>query len=93
MSKEAKSSETDFDEYQWIVEFRVRPPVERQICMMNTVGPLMFFKVAGLWLSVLAPDARVVEQDGMAIRRIEFPTRAMARKFIATWSGRLKQTG
>ena len=93
MSKEAKSSEADFDEYQWIVEFRVRPPDERQIRMMNAVGPLMFFKVAGLWLSVLAPDARVLEQDGMAIRRIEFPTRAMARKFIATWSGRLKQTG
>jgi hypothetical protein len=93
MNKPANSSEADFDECQWIVEFRVRPPDERQIRMMNAVGPLMFFKVAGLWLSILAPDARVLEQDGMAIRRIAFPTRSMARKFIATWSGRLKQIG
>jgi hypothetical protein len=53
----------------------------------------MFLKVAGLWLNVLAPDARILEQDGMAIRRIAFPTRSLARKFVATWSGKLKQTG
>ena len=37
MSKEAKSSETDFDEYQWIVEFRVRPPDERKRCGRHTL--------------------------------------------------------
>ena len=93
MSKPAKSSDTDFHEYQWIVEFRVRPPDERQICMMNAVGPLMFFNVAGLWLSALAPNARIIEQDGMAIRRIEFPTRALARKFVSVWSGKLERVG
>jgi hypothetical protein len=59
--------------------------------MMNAVGRLMFFKVAELWLIVLAPDACVLEKDGMAIRRIAFPTRSLARKFIATWSGKVKR--
>jgi hypothetical protein len=87
-----KSSGADFGEYQWIVDFRVRPPDERQIRMMNAVGPLMFFNIANLWLRVMAPDARILEQDGMAIRRVEFPTRALARKFFATWSGKVVST-
>ena len=93
MNEPAKSPEADFDEYQWIVEFRVRPPDERQIRMINAVGPSMFFQVAGLWLSALAPNACIIEQEGMAIRRIAFPTRALARKFVATWSGKLKRVG
>jgi hypothetical protein len=83
---------TGFGKYPWIVEFRVRAPDERQIRMMNAVGPLMFFSVAELWLRVMAPDARILEEDGMAVRRIEFPTRALARKFVATWSGKVVST-
>lgn len=92
ISKPEKSSEKDVDEYRWKTEFRVRPGDERQIRMMNAVGPGMFFKVAGLWVNVLAPDADIIEQDGMAIRRIEFPTRSLARKFVNTWSGKLVST-
>lgn len=92
MNHAPQLSRRGFDKYPWMVEFRVRPPDERQIRMINAVGPQMFFNVAGLWLSVITPDARILEQDGIAIRRIEFPTRALARKFVATWSGKVVST-
>ena len=76
-------------EFHWVVDFMIRPSDKRQARLIDVVGPLMFYRLAGLWLKVIAPTARELESDEVAARRFAFPTRAIARKFRRTWGGRL----
>ena len=87
MNKPGASSKTN--EFHWVVDFRVRPSDRRQALMINAVGPMMFHRLAEVWLEAIAPEAHDLEEESMATRRIAFRTRAVGRKFVHVWGGRL----
>jgi hypothetical protein len=61
--------------------------------MISLVGPEMFHRIAKIWLKVISSDFRILAQDATTIRRIGFPTRTSARKFVSVWCGKLISTG
>jgi hypothetical protein len=75
-------------DYRWIVDFKFRIADERQRSVIDDLG-LLAHDVVRTWLRVILPDSHVFEQQGQPISRVVFPTRAAARRFIATWGGRL----
>jgi hypothetical protein len=90
MKHAANSSKIDANNYPWVVEFHVASP--GKIEMMKLVGPHMFYRIVELWLKVIAPNSCVLEQDDIAIRRVRFPTRSLARRFVSVWCGKLTHT-
>ena len=50
-------------EFHWVVDCHIRPSDKRQARLIDVVGPLMFYQLAGLWLKVIAPAARELESD------------------------------
>jgi len=79
-------------EFHWVVDGQIRPSDKRQARLIDVVGPLMFYQLAGLWLKVIAPAARELERDERtATRRFAFSTRSIARRFRDTWGGRLER--
>ena len=89
MNKPGASSKTN--EFHWVVDFRIRPSDERQVRLIDMVGQGMLYRLAGLWVTIVGPDARELEANEMvATRRIAFRTRAAARKFLGLWGGTLR---
>jgi hypothetical protein len=74
--------------YRWIVKLHFRCDNDRQRSVIDNLGPLAH-DVVRLWLRVILPDARLVEQQDRTIRHVAFPSRAAARRFVATWGGKL----
>ena len=91
MNEALNFSKTDTDNYRWIVDLNVASP--RKIEMIHLVGPHMFHRIVELWIKVIARNTCVLEQDDTAIRRVGFPTRSLARRFVTTWTGKLTHTG
>jgi hypothetical protein len=74
----------------WIVAVRFRCADERQRSVIDGLGPLTH-DVVGLWLQIILPEAQVAEYQDRMIRHVAFPTRAQARRFIATWGGKMAE--
>ena len=91
MHEALNASMIDADSYRWVVDLDVASPHKFE--MISLVGSEMFYAVAEIFLKVVAPDARILEQDHTVIRRRGFRTRISARKFVSVWSGKLKRAG
>jgi hypothetical protein len=89
MNNAAQCSKAAFNEFRWIVDFRIRPSDRRQALMINAVGPTMFERLAEVWLEAIAPESHDLEEESTATRRIAFRARAVGRKFVHVWGGRL----
>ena len=76
------------DPHRWIVRFAFGFKNQAQADAVHSLRQLAQ-DVVRLWLEVLVPDANAFEQPGVPIETIGFPTRALARRFITTWGGRL----
>jgi hypothetical protein len=75
-------------DHRWIVRLAFRFKNQAQAETVQSLGKLAW-DVVRLWCDVRIPDARVFEPQGTPIESIGFPTRASARRFIATWGGRI----
>jgi hypothetical protein len=89
MNNAARFSKAGFDEFHWVVDFRIRPSDRRQALMINAVGPTMFKRLIEVWLEAIAPESHDLEEENTVTRRIAFRTRAVGRKFVHVWGGRL----
>jgi hypothetical protein len=77
------------DKSRWIVDFTLRIDNDDQRRVVETLGISQVHAIVRLWLTVLAPGASVLDPPDKPIRRIGFPNRASARRFRATWGGRI----
>jgi hypothetical protein len=78
--------------FHWVVDIRIRRSDRRQGRMIDIVWPRMLYRLAGLWVRVIALAARELEGDEKAAtRRIAFPTRSGARRFRSLWGGRIER--
>jgi hypothetical protein len=87
------SAQNDFEGHPWIVEFtdlRVRNETQRRVA--ESLDPHLLGGLLEIWLKVVTPGAKLVEQHGCATRRIIFGRRADLRKFTGTFGGRIAST-
>jgi hypothetical protein len=77
---------------RWTVQFSFRCKDEHQHRIVSSLG-LLASDVVRTYLSVLIPDAEVLEPPGTPVRTAAFPSRASARKFISTFGGKLVPAG
>ena len=75
---------------RWIVEFsdfRVRD--DRQRRAIESLDRPLLDRVLEIWVTVVTPEARIVERPGTPVRTVQCVRRSDARKFVATWGGRV----
>jgi hypothetical protein len=87
------ASQIPSNDGRWIVEFtglRVRNEHQRRVA--ESLDPNLLCGLLEIWLRVVAPGARLLEQQGCATRHIIFGRRADLRKFTGTFGGRIATT-
>jgi hypothetical protein len=88
-NKHANGGTDDQRHHRWVVEFVLQIADEMQQQALERLGVSLVHEIVRLFLTVLIPDAHVLEPPGQLICRISFPNRANARRFIAQWGGRI----
>lgn len=76
--------------HPWTVEFtKLRVANERQQQVANTISWKALVGVLRLWIEAITPSASLVVQDDGARCSIFFETRSQARRFVASFGGKL----
>jgi hypothetical protein len=82
-------AQEDSHDLPWIVQFddfRYRNDVQREA--IERLDRRVLNEVLKIWLKVITPGADF-DLDGASPNLIRFPVRSMARRFVATFGGRL----
>jgi hypothetical protein len=74
---------------RWTVEFiDFRVQNEHQRRVIESLERRALLDVVKIWLNVITPGAKIIEQGGTAIWTIVFPTRSQARHFRTCFDGK-----
>ena len=92
INKHANDPTDDQQHRPWMVELALRVADHKQQQAVDRLGVSLVHEIVRLFLTVLMPEVQVLEPPGEPIRRICFPTRTMARRFMAQWGGRMVES-
>src|SRR5580700_5623065 len=89
MTEADTSARHDVEGPRWLVQFDgIRMRTERQRDAIANLDPDLLRRVLEIWLKVLTPDASL-ERQSAPHNLISFRVRSDARRFIASFGGRL----
>jgi hypothetical protein len=81
-------STTPNDHGRWTVEFHELRDIQQHPAVRN-LNRGTVSAVLGLWLKIITPGAKIIEQGGSTTWTIIFLTRSRARHFVACFGGKL----
>jgi hypothetical protein len=86
MNENDFASDHQPESHRWVAQFTSRLKPDREPAGLE---PEMVAQVVRLWLKVIIPEARVLEQEGAPIQRISFVRRRDLRRFVSNWGGQM----